>query len=276
MPSRVSRGSLIFVGFILACVALMVVIILTDRTRGLTYVMTFQDAKGLNVGAPVMLRGTTIGEVVGVRLADEPKEHVEVAVRIYPEHRNRIPAPPNSTGRIKKDSLVLGSPFVEIVMRGDDRSTPMPEGMTVEGLDSWADEKLWAGEGKLKAGYEKALEMGKGGLAKLEDWSNSEQGQKIRAEVDEFFTKLDEVSSDSAEVAKAKLSEAVQKGSELMAELKKQKAGDVAQEFRKSMEGIIDETEGLKSDVRQRLKNMLDELPSGQDDEGQLATEAGS
>ena len=128
----------------------------------------------------------------------------------------------------------------------------------------------------LKKGYEKALAMGKGGLSKLEDWANSEQSQKIRADVDEFFTNLGEVSSEKAEVAKEKLDAAVKKGGELIRELKKQKAGEVAGELRKSLEGIIEETEGLRSDVRQRLKNMLDEIPTGQGEESEPPPAAGS
>lgn len=260
MPSRVSRGSLIFVGFVLACLALMVVVILSDRTRGLSYVMTFEDARGLTVGAPVMLRGTVIGEVVGVRLSPQPDERVEVTVRIYGEHAGRIAAPPDSTGRIKRDSLVLGNPYIEILTRGQN-GQPLQEGTVVAGLENWTEEKLWAGKGRLASGYTRALEMGKGGLTKLEDWAESEQGQKVRAEVDEFFVKLDEVSSDTSRAAREKLDAAVRKGGELVRRLKEEKASDVATDLRQSLDRLIEESEGLQDDARERLKNLLDGAP---------------
>jgi paraquat-inducible protein B len=73
-------------------------------TELLKFVMVFNEsARGLSPGAPVDLRGVTVGEVTAIKIDLDPKTHnivVPVEVNIFPERLRRI----QRTGAVKRDA----------------------------------------------------------------------------------------------------------------------------------------------------------------------------
>ncbi len=263
MPSRIARANMIFVCLMILAAALLAAIVLIDRKAGLNYTYTFDDAKDLAIGAPVKMRGTQIGEVTGVRLADQRDAGVQIDVRVYAEHRNRINAAPDSTARIKKDSMVLGNAYVDVINRGDGSSGAMASGTVVEGLDGWTEEKLWVAKDKMSSGYAKALSMGAEGIDRVEEWAKSEDGQKLKTQVNDFLGSLEEASATKAQQARSKFGEALEKGTKLLNDMRAQAEGaansDTADDLQKSLEELLKQAENLDDQTRERVEALLKE-----------------
>jgi phospholipid/cholesterol/gamma-HCH transport system substrate-binding protein len=80
--------------------------------RKLTLRVYFENAAGLKNGAPVMLEGVTIGNVMHIRVVPERNPTpVEVTMRVGPEYRDRLHT--DSTASIAQAG-VLGDSFIDI------------------------------------------------------------------------------------------------------------------------------------------------------------------
>lgn len=271
--ARISRGNLIFVSLVLLGVAALVAIVLIDRPTGLQYTVMFEDADNLPVGAPVRMQGIQIGEVTGVRLSDRQPGMVEVDLKIHAPHRRRIHEAPNTSARIKKDSMVLGQPYVEVLNRGD-LGAGLQAGSVVQGVDGWTQEKLWLAGGAMGEAYEKALTVGREHLDRLEEWATEGEGARKKEEVLAYLQSLEEAAGTRAGAARERLSAAMERGRELWRGLREEKAPEAAEQVRQSLEALLEQGESLEEGAREQLERLLEEIDAEAADEETTPTAA--
>ncbi len=270
MSVRISRTNLLFAGIMIGCAALLVFVVLVDKKGGLEYTYTFQDAKDLPVGAPVKMNGVQIGEVTGVQLNDSG---VEVGVRIYAEHRTRIFAPPNSAGRIKKDSVVLGNAYLEVLNRpGVANATRIQSGTRTNGLESWTEEKLWTGGGELSVAATRMLESGREHFDRLESWAVEGGGKELADRTKAWLDNFEGSASEKAGEYRIKMAEQLARGAELLQSAKENpKAQEVTGDIKAALDKLLvqakqlETTATLKLEKGQEAVEDLVENPEAQD-----------
>lgn len=118
------------------------------------FYVTFNDAKNLQPGDPVMMRGIKIGEVRAINLHKEGK--VLIKVWIKKDYLPFITA--SSTARIVSQGMpnVSGRKYLEWLIVDDDQSEPLLANSVIEGSESIIDYKLKKVKRSLKPIREKA------------------------------------------------------------------------------------------------------------------------
>lgn len=261
MPSRIPRGLVVFGSLILAFVIAFAVVFTIDEQSGLAYTLTFDDTGGLEPGHPVKLGGVEIGQVKAVRPGGGGVR-AEVDVRVFPEYRGKVLAPPNSSGRVRQGSLLFGKPYVEIVNRA---APPEAESMTsqavVEGLDGWTEEKLWQTDGKADEAWERALALGHESLDRLEDWARSEEGTALRERVGGFLDVVESFAGDTDEPIRDRLDRMISEAEALVAMLDRKNKPQVAGDVERTLEVFLSEGDPeMDPELRAKVTGVLEEL----------------
>jgi hypothetical protein len=211
---------------LLAMATALAIGLLARRATGVDFTILFEDAKGLPVGAPVTMRGLRVGEVTRVELGGD-KIHIEVDVSVFPQYAPEIPEPPGVTARIKKGLLLPGNYSVTLI-RQKGSSGRMPQGGTITGVESWADEKKFEAKGAVRRAYEAAAEKTSQRIESVKDWWAERGEKKERKKIHEQLVEwLDEVEALPSDAPPVKI------------EALRAKAGLMAEEWRK--EGFEEE-----------------------------------
>ncbi len=258
MQARISRTNFVFAGIMIGCAVLLVLVVMLDRKGGLEYSYTFQDARDLPVGAAVKMNGVQIGEVTAVELGEGGG--VEVGVRIVAEHRNLIYAPPNSAARIKKDSLVLGNPYLEVINRqGVANAERIRSGTRTEGLESWTDEKLWSGSGELSLAARQMYESGKQHFDRLETWVQEGGGRELADRTKSWLDNFEGTASDKAGEYRVKLAEQLGRGAELLQAAKDNpRAQEVTGDIQAALQQLLVQARQLETTATLKIEEGTD------------------
>lgn len=251
-PRGASRLNILIALMLVGGAAMLALIYVVDRRNALDYTLLFADSKGLQPGAPVKLQGQEVGRVYDVTFIEEPGSErvVAVKVRLFPEHRGRVHAPPDTTARIRTQGIVFREPYVDVVNRGA-VGRPIDAGATVRGVEGWTAEKVWKSRGAIGQGYAAVLERGRSQLDKLEEWSHSEQGEALRAEIDATLAALDGFASSTSETAQSQLERALSAGRGLLVRMRSDAAnGD-------DLAISPEEIEALLEDLRREAADAL-------------------
>ena len=246
----------------LLAVVLAGIFIVDRQVSGLRYTLLFEDARGLQAGAPVQLQGVTVGKVESVEHGADGL--VEVAVRIEPRHAPLVHGGDNTSGRIHRQGIVFRSAYVELLNKGE-RGEGLAAGTRVRGLEGKADELLWRGGGAITDSMRKAIEAGSVQLDRLEQWAATD-GADMKAEVDAYMASLGEAASSIGEEAKAKSAEAARKGRQLLDKLRSQetkdKASQAAADVRATLGELFESAKELASEGKASIEDLVAEQAS--------------
>lgn len=108
-----------------------------ERHRSLDFTIVFDDAKNLREGQFVVYNGVRIGTVTDVRLGDDRK--VTVAVAIDPEHRAKVYSEAIYT--IESPTLINVSGEKQVTMKDVGAArTRIEKGAMIQGTNGFLDE----------------------------------------------------------------------------------------------------------------------------------------
>jgi len=136
--------------FVLGAVALAVTAILIFGSGKFfapvkKFVMFFEGSvKGLNVGAPVILRGVKIGEVTGIQLRFDPK-HLTTVIPVYVEIDPRTFTVPEEFKPLAKDvekKYVFIQPLIEKGLKAQLQMQSFVTGQLMINLDFYPDKPI--------------------------------------------------------------------------------------------------------------------------------------
>ena len=211
---RLINGVIIVI--LLAVAAVVAVALLTGRQKGVAFTITFKDAQGLPVGAPVTMHGLRVGEVNSVEFAQD-REHVDVGVTIFPAYGADIPEPGGVTARIKKSLLLPGNYSVALIKRRDAKGH-MPDGARIEGVENWAGEKSFQARGAIATAYRAAMNKASDKMDQLKQWWANREHEKERKEIrQQLLVWLDEWENLDPEAPPSRI-EALRKKADIMAQ----------------------------------------------------------
>jgi len=195
MDPRTRRliNGVIFV-MVLAIIAAIAIGIISRRPKGITFTIAFKDARGLALGAPVMLQGFRVGEVTRVALVKEVSG-VEVDAAIAPNYVDQVPAPEFLTARIKKPLLLPGGGEV-VLIRLKNAKGQMPDGARIDGVEGLTGEMRFRAKGAIKRAYAKTAEKTSDTIDRFRTWwaekRDKKQGAgKARKELDAWLNDLE-------------------------------------------------------------------------------------
>ena len=183
-------GLVLLIGCVLV-VGVFAAIFIAREASSLYYTIVFKDAEGLQVGDPVQVNGVDIGVVKSVDLQTQPEPRIDVRVKVYPKHTEKVLA--DSTAIISAVSFpnVSGQKIVEIHNSGSDPpAEPMPEDAVINGMNSKAALLLWKGKKKLSGSPDGLKEKAKAMGSKLKKLKK-DVGEIVQdPRVKELFTDL--------------------------------------------------------------------------------------
>jgi phospholipid/cholesterol/gamma-HCH transport system substrate-binding protein len=127
-------GSVFALGLVILALAVMAVSnesgVLFERTE---YVVRFDDATGLVVGAPVRMAGVEVGSVVAIRLPTDPGGRgIRVGIAVDPAYAERVRRDSRAALRILQ--FLTNEKFVEVTPGSPD-SPALPEGAEIALLE---------------------------------------------------------------------------------------------------------------------------------------------
>jgi ABC-type transporter Mla subunit MlaD len=196
--------TLLVAGIFIALIAVAVVV--SRETKTLYYTISFKDAKGVQDGDRVQMTGVDIGVVKWHRL-NSPPTTVDVRVKIFPEHAEKVRV--GSTAIIRDVSFpnVSGQRVIEIVNPDvEPLPPPLPKDSTVYGMNSSIELELWkfkhllrgAGDGASQIISALAENM-KNLSETVRDIATSPEVQKAMADLQDFLKKMNQRGREAAD-----------------------------------------------------------------------------
>lgn len=261
MQMRVSRSTALMLGVLVASILLIALIVWGDRRGGLRYTVTFADAAGVTEGTPVRLGRDEIGHVEFVRVKEDGS--AEMGLRIQRDFAEAIHQPPNTTARVRRARLGRGTTHVEVLNRGE-VGGGVPDGAVVQGLDGWSDELRWTAGARAAEAWERLGVSSRGQIAALEEWLQTRDASQVRDSVVDFLSEFEGAAADRAEIARERLAGLVDRARALGNELRRSpEARTAARDVERALETVLEGSEQLSAEARERLDRVLDELRQG-------------
>jgi hypothetical protein len=256
MESNAPKIPRLFIGFVLLCLVVLGAVVWFDRGNQSEFTFRFDDAKGLETGAPVVLRGIEVGRVRTIAVSGAREKGVDVTIAVAPEYAGKLPAPPHTTARIIRGAPVIGKTRVELLAR-DGVGERMVPGTVVDGLEGWTEEKLWTAGKALEEGGDVALSYGRDSLDRLAEWADSEQSEKLKGRLKGFLESVEKAAMEDGPRA---FDAALERGRALVNEVDTSKARETAEEVGRSLEALLERSKKLEGEARARAQAAIEEL----------------
>ncbi len=245
-------GLVLLIGCILV-VGVFAAIFIAREASSLYYTIVFNDAEGLQVGDPVQVNGVDIGVVKSVELQTQPEPRIDVRVKVYPKHIEKVLA--DSTAIISAVSFpnVSGQKIVEIHNSGSDPpAKPMQEDAEINGMNSKVALLLWKGKEKLVGSPDGLKEKAKAMGSKLKK-IKKDVGEMAKApRVKELFKELADFIKQLRTKGAERLDELMERWPQI-----KQKLDEVLKqlvEFGREM--IADKLRNLAEEIESMLEHL--------------------
>jgi ABC-type transporter Mla subunit MlaD len=152
---------------------------------GLPFALTFEDARGLTVGDPVVCRGVEIGQVRSVEL--ERNAGVRVGILIRREHRDAVYQEARFVIERSRDHAQRPGGRQLTVKDRRGRHTPIDRGSTLEGDEPGLGDVWQSLRAKGADALESARDLADALAGRLEEAAESPEARHLREDIDAFL-----------------------------------------------------------------------------------------
>jgi len=226
--------------------ALVVSLIIFGREgTGMTFTVTFSDLKGLKVEAPVVLNDKEVGNVVSIAPAPDSEGRWRVELGITKDNQRQISS--SVTARIIPAGLLQRQAEVRL-LKGDDNGAPMRPGTVVQGIETWTEEQLIVGQESARRGIEQLGGSWESISSRIglvmegaRDWLSSPDGRRLQGRMEEVRTDLRDFAVTKVGEAGEKVKGTMDKGQQLILELRDLGRDDLADELSRTLESLQEE-----------------------------------
>jgi len=197
---------------------------------GLQFSLTFQDARGLTAGDPVVYRGVEIGEVRSVELAD--RQGVRVAVLIRRPHRAAVYREARFVIERSRDHGTRPNARQLSVKDRPGERTPIEAGSTFEGDEPGLGDVWQSLRAQGADALESARDLAHTLAGRLEEAADSPEARRLRKDIEAFIDDAGEMAGDQWEAfRRERLPELRRRAEELRDELRREGHEEKAKAF---------------------------------------------
>ncbi len=221
------------------------------RNEQRNVVFVFEDAKGIEAGAPVMYKGLAVGRVLRVHIGEDGS--VEVDTQVSEDLRQQLREP--CTAFIEKMKSDEGEPVdVVVVYLGDRALASGPELTTIEGCDSRPELLLWQAANMARSfaqEHEEELESVKQAARdaaqaaqrageKVKEFAESEDMKELREKLEKFAAQTGQKAEETYSELRKQWPELAERLDDVYKRLEELGSTDEARQLRESIERLFE------------------------------------
>ncbi len=209
-------------------------------------VFIFENAKGIETGAPVLYKGTSVGRVTDVQIGDTGS--IQIKAQIMGDFRQQLREP--CTAFIEKTDSGQGEPTQAVVVYLGDRALEEGPALSrIEGCDSRPELLFWQAANmarsfakeheseleSIKQAARDAAESTRNAMEQVKEFSESEDMKRFREKLNEFAEQTGERAKETYSELKQQWPELDAKLDEVYERLEELGKSEEAQRLRESI-----------------------------------------